>query len=565
MWIGSRQFWLSAGAALGLSTAGADFLFAQTPANIPAQVVPLDSTMFADFLDSGPVMVPVLHRQDPNALRPNESLQTAPSAATPGSQVARNLLGVPQRGDTVARRGRLRTLTMSQNRASAMIGDLFGGGTTTLTITPTIGEAIPYVSPTGMGPNFNGFATLQSPNLPTGPFYAGTTNGGDFPLLSSIGIDTNGDNVQDTFPGLHQYPFASGAGDPNTVLKEGPFQAVLTDRTVVTSNGDTVPVAAIQQPMTIVNLPSPGAGGGGGVVGTLKIAENTSPMPRDRLFFNYSYFTNVPLSPNGINMNRFTPGFEKTFLDGTSSLEVRLPFATTLNSNITANGITDGDHTEFGNVNLAWKSLVYRDEELAFSGGLQVTIPTADPINVNLADGTTVFKVKNQAVHLMPFVGALYTPDERLFSQGFLQLDVAANGNDVLANLDLTRLRQVGTAQDNTYLYIDWNVGYWAYLSEDDSSVLTGVAPMFELHFNQSLQHNDVVGTAGSFQLGTFGRNYSVLNAVIGTTFQFGQQSSMTMGYSAPIGSGADRQFDGEFRLFFNRRFGPQTRQTRAI
>lgn len=545
----------------GLWSGASQQVCAQSPTPIPVRVVPLNSTEFPEILASDPFSMPVLvrHRQDPNALRPNDALQIAPGPATPGSQQARNELRLPQRNEMLARRGRLRTVAMSQNRAAPMIGDLFGGGNTSLTLTPTIAEAIPFANPPQTGTNFNGFVGFQEPNIPVGPFFAAA----GFPLLTTLGVDTNGDMVQDQFPGLQQYRFANGSANPPTLENDGPFNAVLAGgRTVVTPGGDTVPVVAIQQMIRLENIPNPGTGG---IVGVTKLAENTSPMPRDRVFFNYSYFNNVPLTADGINLNRFTPGFEKTFNDGTSSIEFRAPFATTLNSNITTNGIIDGDKTEFGNVSLVYKTLLYREDELAFSGGMQTTLPTADPINLTLADGTPIVKIKNQSVHLMPFVGALYTPNDRLFSQAFLQLDVAANGNDVLTNLDLTRLRQLGTVQDKTFLYLDWNMGYWSYLAEDESAFLTGIAPMVELHFNQSLQNTDVLRGPNDFQLGTFGRNYSVLNAVVGTTLQFGPQSTMTMGYAFPVGSGVDQQFDGEFRLFFNRRFGPQTRQTRAI
>ena len=57
-----------------------------------------------------------------------------------------------------------------------------------------------------------------------------------------------------------------------------------------------------------VNIPNPGSG----VVGRMKIAENGSPIPRDRVFFNYSYFDNV-LTPGGTNVNRFSPGLRKHF------------------------------------------------------------------------------------------------------------------------------------------------------------------------------------------------------------------------------------------------------------
>src|SRR4029079_7105637 len=69
-----------------------------------------------------------------------------------------------------------------------------------------------------------------------------------------------------------------------------------------------------------------------------KISENDSPIPRDRVFFSYNHFQNVfqisetPLTPPGPAMirqepiDRYTLGFEKTFFDGWTSVEVRMPF-----------------------------------------------------------------------------------------------------------------------------------------------------------------------------------------------------------------------------------------------
>lgn len=553
------------GVVVSLSVGAAGQLLAQSADRVPIRVVPLDTSVFQEILDAEPYDMPVLvrHRQDPNALRPSDALQTAPRTMTPGDQVARNLLGVPQRSDIASRRGRLRTIAAAQNRASPMIGDLFGGGTASLTLTRSLGEVIPYANTPNTGTAFNGFVGFTGNGIPVGPFFGGVATANTFPLLTTIGVDTNNDTVQDTFPGLQQYQFVSGVADPNTVLDRGPFTAIInSNKTVVNPNGDTVPVLAAQQDIAIADIPLPGTGG---AVGRVKMSENTSPMPRDRVYFNYSYFDNVPLVPAGINVDRFTPGFEKTFMDGLSSIEFRAPFATTLNSNVSTTGITDGDKVEFGNASLIFKSLLYNDERFLFAGGMQLALPTADAVNVNAPDGTTIVKIKNQSVRLMPYVGALFTPDERFFSQAYLQIDVAANGNDVLTNLDNTELQQIGIIQDNTFLYLDWSAGYWTYLSEDPSALISGIAPIFELHMNQSLQHTDVVRAANNFRLGTFSRNLAVLNAVMGATVQMGQASSLTAAYVTPIGSGVDQQFNSEFRLFYNKRFGPQTYQTRAF
>lgn len=66
--------------------------------------------------------------------------------------------------------------------------------------------------------------------------------------------------------------------------------------------------------------PFPSAGG-------FKIAENESPRPQDRIFFNNNFFDNINNTNTDIaSVQRQTIGFEKTFLDGDASVGVRVPF-----------------------------------------------------------------------------------------------------------------------------------------------------------------------------------------------------------------------------------------------
>ena len=195
------------------------------------------------------------------------------------------------------------------------------------------------------------------------------------------------------------------------------------------------------------------------MVGRLKIADDTSPMPRDRLIFDYNYFDGVPLFPGGVGVNRFTPGFEKTFFNGWMSFEMKFPMATTLDSTIVQDGVTNTSHGEFGNMFLTWKTLLLLHEKWAISGGLSVAPPTADDVNVVAADGTPLVRVRNRSTHLGPFLGFLWTPNDRWYAQGFLQYDVAANGNPVLVNqinpdFTLAGLTPVGDLTDTPFQYL---------------------------------------------------------------------------------------------------------------
>lgn len=310
---------------------------------------------------------------------------------------------------------------------------------------------------------------------------------------------------------------------------------------------------------TDICVPSPGTS----AVGRVKIAENTSPIPRDRVFVNYSYFHNVPLGRGGVDVDRFVPGFEKTFFSGMTSIEMRFPFAATLDSNLLTDGPHDTSNAEYGNMSLVSKTLLIRNQVWAMSGGIQVALPTADDVTISTVGGTPLVFVENQAVHLMPFVGGLYTPNDRLFFQWFLQVDFNANNNPVeIRDPFVGALAPAGGLDDTDFMYLDLSLGYWIYRN-NSAPKITGLAPLFELHWNSSLESTGFVEQDG-FRVGTNAGNVDLVNLVAGLVVECGGNTTITAAYTGPAVGGANRDFDGEFRLLFNHRFGPQNRLTRA-
>lgn len=296
-----------------------------------------------------------------------------------------------------------------------------------------------------------------------------------------------------------------------------------------------------------VNVPSPSAGVG--PVGRLKVSDGNSPLPRDRAYFRYDWLNGAELAPGGIDLDRFTPGIERTFAGGMLSAELRIPFAATLDSNIvTGPGGFGGHNVEFGNLALFGKMLLYATDELALSGGVGITLPTADDVNVRFVDGTPLVHVANQSVHLKPFFAGLYTPNDRFFTQAFLEVDTDLNGNATFANSG-TGLSRVGRLNDASYLYADLGIGYW--LQQRSSTNWIGIAPTVELHYNTSLQAADSI-TAGGLQIGSFGTNVEALNLTVGATLELGHCTNLSLGYITPLGGGADQQFDGGFRLMLD-------------
>jgi hypothetical protein len=330
-------------------------------------------------------------------------------------------------------------------------------------------------------------------------------------------------------------------------------------------------------------LISPGLGGG---VGQIKLMEAGSPIPRDRVMLNYSYFSGVPIGTGNIYVNRFTPGFEKTFFEGNSSIEVRVPMAITAASTFNHDDISSIDSTDyqFGNVTTFLKTLLYRDDTFALSAGGGLVLPTAAN-TVMLSEFRGRFHndlvIRNESIHLMPFLGGTYTPNDRFFSQSIVQVDFSANGNPVSVESispqfpfgEAGPLKRIGSLNDATFLYASLATGYWLHRAAVGSARITGLAPIAELHYNRSLQPTDTVTIPDSGftyylrgqTIGSKDSDIEAINAVIGLTMLADDNKSLTAAYTVPLGGGADKQFNGEFRLLFNWYFGgPTNRQTRV-
>ena len=302
-----------------------------------------------------------------------------------------------------------------------------------------------------------------------------------------------------------------------------------------------------------------------------KVADNNSPLPEDRVYFRYNYFndalkvtgdsgkvvfdpslgvsatTSAPrfrgiTTTKSYDVHDFTFGGEKTFCNGLFSVEVRVPFTTTLSHNLDLSvakvtGLgpdTDDDSsssiiqttptpqntlgqsdTEFGNMTVVLKGLAYQSSRLAISGGMAVGIPTAQDTKVRVTDflGDAFdndievqrqrdFVINNDTWAISPFLAALATPTDRFFAQGFLQFDVPLNKSTInyseLAVVDtepdelyLSPLVATDKIREQTLMQIDLGLGYWLIKDRCDSW-LTGVAPTLELHYTTALNNADI-------------------------------------------------------------------------
>ncbi len=306
---------------------------------------------------------------------------------------------------------------------------------------------------------------------------------------------------------------------------------------------------------------------------TGKMAENDIAMPVDRVFATYNHFSDVfqmqtqstfpagPLLTRQEPIDRYTVGFEKTFFNQMTSIELRMPFTGSFNATLPGLAVNNGN---FGNMAVILKGLLWQGQNLGLGAGMSIDTPTGSSTISRL--GPTNLRIENDAVHLLPYFGFLYAPGDPqwgwgngLFVTGFLQFDAAANGNQVQFIDPTTKaVTNIGKYNEQNLMFIDLSVGYWVYRNPY-AYRWTGFAIVNEVHYTTSVQSPDLVAGAVQ-QAGATVTNPSghidVTNYTIGVQALMFDMSSLRVAGVFPVGSRSDsRFFDSEVQVQFNRRF----------
>ncbi len=225
--------------------------------------------------------------------------------------------------------------------------------------------------------------------------------GGDGDALQkpqSAGDDQDG-KPEEAAPGE---PIPEAAPEAGPLDLAGTFGAAAGPRSAAPNMiGDFFGGGGAQLSGTTLNGDNISAGLSGGDR-RYKIVESNSPIPTDRVFFNYHFFANPLIDADGqsVDLNRFTFGLEKAFLDDQFSLELRVPFSSGYNSDQSLEDGASLSGTEFGDLALAVKGLLLRRDCLLVSAGLGVTFPTGSDWRLLDGLGQPLLVLENEAVHL---------------------------------------------------------------------------------------------------------------------------------------------------------------------
>ena len=196
---------------------------------------------------------------------------------------------------------------------------------------------------------------------------------------------------------------------------------------------------------------------------------------------------------------------------------------------------------------------------MVVSAGLGVSIPTADDVKARLG-GTEVLRIRNDAVILTPYLAGLWTPNDHLFSQGWLGFGLDPNGNAVQTNFTGQGLGSIGRLYDPTTLQCDLQFGFWLiHPCATKGSALRGLAPFVEYHMSQQIENHGTLTQGGVNVTDNIGRvSDSAVSA--GAAIQLYDNINLMVGATAPLGNDRDRFSDWQVGVRLNYFFGPTGR-----
>lgn len=285
------------------------------------------------------------------------------------------------------------------------------------------------------------------------------------------------------------------------------------------------------------------------------ISENNRPLPTDRIFFVYNGFNNAVTTTSlttgdtfDSDLQRYTMGFEKTFLDGWASIELRLPLLNSIDIQTPGNFSSSGN---VGNLTLIYKQLLLQSEDTAVAAGLGLGLSTGDDLEGR--SGNTNFTLGNQATYLLPYIGLMHTVGENVFLTAFSQIDIAASGDE----FNVQGRGTLGKINAPTFARFDLGGGYWL-IRDPGLRYVTGVALISEFHYLTTLSDADEIindGVDNDFALAGSDNRVDYLNFTLGVHWQITDLSNLRVSGVFPMRRDPDRQFDSELQVSFNRNF----------
>lgn len=421
--------------------------------------------------------------------------------------------------------------------APTMTGDLFGTGGSLISGLETF-----RVNRTWQGFILNGQPDGASEAL------IGFDAGSGTPLdvfTDGTGADSNNDGFVDTFDILEPIPPTEAPLPPGSgFVFQGGTAVFLQPRDFESGDQWDVDysysrnIGGLEEPIFLA----------GPDVATrrVKLAENFSPEVRDRCYMNYSYF-NRALGGLG-DVNRWVLGLERILVEDLVSIDFRLPMASTRSSRQDVDRLGERNY-QLGNLTTIAKIVMYRNQRTILTSGMGFTAPLADDARL-MRGNQTLLRIRNDSVHLLPYVAMMRRLNSDTIFQFYTQLDVDTHGNRVSGDLSGESMPVLGRLRDSTLLHLDASL-HRTLLRQGRRRLVREVIGNAELHYTGSLENANTVAGNGVTVTDLAGR-FDVVNATLSSHLLMGDNLVVTPGMSFPLASGTNRQFDFEAILQVN-------------
>ena len=219
---------------------------------------------------------------------------------------------------------------------------------------------------------------------------------------------------------------------------------------------------------------------------TFKIAEDESPWPKNRGYFDFNSYGNVPGTDE---ISRLMAGFERTFWDGQASIGFRLPIwsvdvedrPTAFPAGTVVPFGSAGTHNAVGDLAITLKAKLAERSAGVLTSGLSFVLPTGPDTLGNVDPFYSMNNVSHRGA-LQPWLGwyrSAQSLDYGFFTQGFVAFDLPIDQDDA------------------DYLYLDLGTGYRV----PRDGYITAITPMFEAHWSTPIA--DAAQTISLTPLGT--------------------------------------------------------------
>ncbi|MGB7347589.1 MAG: hypothetical protein WBD20_25425 [Pirellulaceae bacterium] len=276
----------------------------------------------------------------------------------------------------------------------------------------------------------------------------------------------------------------------------------------------------------------------GGISG-LKVAENNQAITSDRAWFSYNHMHDAfrltdPATGQSqtYSGNRYMVGVERTLADGAWSVEMRMPFA----GSIDEENIQAGS---YGDMSLIVKHLLVADRCHARSVGVGFELPTGSTGSIGVQD--SIMELESDAVHLVPFYAETRRIGTRMFANVFSQIDLPLSDDDI--RIDGSAVGSVRAAYTSSS---DFGLGYWLVPLEHSND--SGLAAVIEGHYTRRLGDVDQKALPQfPSSLSSVNRqdvDDSIFNVTVGVHAQLSGAWSIRLAESFPVLN--DDLFDSE-------------------